>query len=65
MTTKSRTPAAAIDAGMILMRMADQREALEAQIREQVHQVLDLGGSWTTVAVALGTTRQAAWERYR
>ena len=65
MTTKSKTPAPAIDAGMTLMRLADKREALELEIRDQVKHVLELGGSWTTVSVALGTTRQAAWERYR
>jgi hypothetical protein len=65
MTSKSKTPAAAVDAGIILMRLAADRTKLEDQIREQVHQVLDLGGSWTTVSVALGTSRQAAHERYR
>ena len=64
MTTKSTTATAAIDAGIILMRLAGQREQLEQQIREQVHQVLALGGSWTTVSVALGVTRQAAHSRY-
>jgi len=64
MTTKSKTPAAAIDAGIILMRLAADRTKLEDQLHRQVLKVLDLGGSWTTVSVALGTTRQAAWERY-
>jgi hypothetical protein len=27
--------------------------------------VLDAGGSWTTVSVALGVSKQSAWERYR
>jgi len=46
------------------MRLAADRTKLEDQIHRQVLKVLDLGGSWTTVSVALGTTRQAAWERY-
>jgi hypothetical protein len=65
MTTKSTTATAAIDAGIILMRLAGQREALETQIRDQVQRVLELGGSWTTVSVALGVSRQAAHSRYR
>jgi len=46
------------------MRLAGDRTKLEDQIHQQVLTVLDLGGSWTTVSVALGVTRQAAWERY-
>jgi hypothetical protein len=65
MTTKSKTPAAAIDAGMALMRMAERRTEVEQMITDQVHRVLVAGGSWTTISVALGVTRQAAWERYR
>ena len=65
MTTKSSTPPEAIDAGIILMRLASQRAALEDEIHRQVLKVLTLGGSWTTVSVALGVSKQAAWERYR
>jgi len=65
MTSKSTTTTAAINAGINLMRLAGERQELEAQIREQVHYVLELGGSWTTVSVALGVTRQAAHSRYR
>jgi len=46
------------------MRLAADRTRLEDQIHQQVLKVLDLGGSWTTVSVALGTSRQAAHERY-
>jgi hypothetical protein len=65
MTSKSKTPSAAIDAGIILMRLASDRTKLNDQIHRQVLTVLTLGGSWTTVSVALGITRQAAWEHYR
>jgi hypothetical protein len=64
MNTKSKTPAAAIDAGIILMRLAGGRAKLDHKIQRQVLTVIDLGGSWTTVSVALGISRQAAWERY-
>lgn len=64
MTSSSTTPPAAIDAGIVLMRLAGQRAGLEDQVHRQVLKVLDLGGSWTTVSVALGTSRQAAHERY-
>jgi len=47
------------------MRLAGERVALEDQIHRQVLTVLELGGSWTTVSVALGVSRQAAWERYK
>jgi hypothetical protein len=65
MTSKSKTPPAAVDAGIILMRLAADRTRLEDQIHRQVLDVLDLGGSWTTVSVALGVSKQAAWERYK
>ena len=60
MPSASKTPPAAIDAGIVLMRLAGQRTALEDQIHRQVLTVLDLGGSWTgemplTVRVALGS----------
>ena len=64
MTSKSKTPPAAIDAGIVLMRLSGERDKLEDQVHGQVLKVIDLGGSWTTVAAALGTTKQAAWERY-
>jgi len=53
------------DAGNELSRLASERDLLENQIRAQVHNVIRLGGSWTTVSVALGVSKQAAWERYR
>lgn len=61
---KSQTPPAAIDAGIVLMRLAEKRAGLEDEVHRQVLRVLEAGGSWTTVAVALGTSRQAAHERY-
>jgi hypothetical protein len=63
--SKSKTPTPAIDAGIVLMRLSGQREALEQEIRVQVATVLSLGGTWRTIGAALGTTGQAAWERYR
>jgi uncharacterized phage-like protein YoqJ len=65
MTSKSSTPSAAVDAGIVLMRLAGERVKLEDQIHRQVLAVLDAGGSWTTVSVALGVSKQSAWERYR
>lgn len=64
MTTRSRTPEAAIDAGIVLMRLAAERADLDQQIREQVRRVREAGGSWTTVGVALGISKQAAQQRY-
>jgi hypothetical protein len=65
MTSKSKTPPAAIDAGIVLMRLSAERTKLDDQIHGQVLKVLKLGGSWTTVSAALGVSKQAAWERYK
>ncbi len=62
--TTTKIPAAAIDAGIVLMRLSGDRDALDQQIRTQVATVRALGGSWTTVGVALGVTRSAAQQRY-
>ena len=64
MASKSTTPAPAVDAGIILMRLSGERDALEHRIRNQVKTVITLGGSWRTVGAALGVSGQAAWERY-
>lgn len=68
----TKTPPAAINAGIVLMRLSgkrdaldNKRDALEDQIHRQVLEVLKLGGTWTTVSAALGVSRQAAHERYR
>ncbi len=64
MSTRSKTPPAAIDAGFALMRMVEARDTLDREIAEQVTKVRELGGSWTTVAVSLNVSRQAAQQRY-
>ncbi len=64
MSTRSTTPPAALDAGFVLMRLVAARTALDAEIAEQVAQVRALGGSWTTVAIALDVSKQAAQQRY-
>lgn len=61
---RTKTPDAAIEAGWVLMRLAAEREDVEARIVEQIRAVLAAGGSWTTVGVALGVTKQAAQQRY-
>jgi hypothetical protein len=38
--------------------------ALDKLLREQVHQARAAGCSWTEVGDALGTSKQAAWERF-
>lgn len=65
MATKSKTPTEAVDAGIILMRLSGEREAIELKIQRQVLTVLALGGTWRTIGAALGVSPQAAWERYR
>lgn len=61
---KQTTPDRAITAGFALMRLVDRRVKLDQAITEQVALVLAEGGSWTTVGVALGVSRQAAQQRY-
>jgi hypothetical protein len=38
--------------------------ALDKLLRDQVHQARAAGCSWTEVGDALGTSKQAAWERF-
>lgn len=63
--TNSRTPQSAIAAGIVLMRLDDERAQAEHRVTEQVAEVLRLGGSWATVGAALGLSRQGAQQRYR
>ena len=44
---------------------ADQRANLEVKIRLSVARCINAGASWSQVALMLGTSTQAAWERYR
>jgi hypothetical protein len=62
--TSTKTPSAAVEAGIVLMRLDQARRDAEAAVAAQVAEVRRLGGSWTTVGVALGVTRQAAQQRY-
>jgi uncharacterized NAD(P)/FAD-binding protein YdhS len=38
--------------------------ALDKVLRDQVRKARDTGCSWTEVGDALGTSKQAAWERF-
>jgi uncharacterized NAD(P)/FAD-binding protein YdhS len=38
--------------------------ALDKVLRDQVRRARDAGCSWTEVGDALGTSKQAAWERF-
>jgi len=40
------------------------QRALEKMLREQVRAARQTGRSWSEVGDALGTTKQAAWERF-
>ncbi len=53
-----------ITAAFKLGHLVEQRSTLDAQITAGVRQVLALGGTWTTVGIALGVTRQAAQQQY-
>ena len=56
---------AAIKSLTIIGRLSDQeRELLEAK-RYHVECARQQGASWRMIGVALGTSTQAAWEKYR
>jgi len=48
-----------------LTRMPVLREALNRWEASLARDALAAGASWTTIGQALGTSRQAAWERLR
>ena len=48
-----------------LARMAALRDALNRWEASLARDALADGASWTTIGEALGTSRQAAWERLR
>ncbi|HET9731893.1 MAG TPA: hypothetical protein VFP54_04380 [Acidimicrobiales bacterium] len=39
-------------------------KAIDKLVREQVGRARNAGCSWSDIGEALGTTKQAAWERY-
>lgn len=39
-------------------------KAVDKVLREQVRRARDAGCSWSEIGQALGTTKQAAWERF-
>lgn len=53
-----------VAASVKLSRFARERESLEHAIWEAVEELREAGGSWVAVGSALGTSGQAAWERY-
>lgn len=58
------TSPAALDAGLDLGRMVEQRSALEEQIASQVARCRDLDLSWGHIGIMLGVSAQAAQQRY-
>jgi hypothetical protein len=53
------------DALTALSGMAELRDALGSWEAALARSALASGASWTTIGQALGTSRQAAWERLR
>lgn len=47
-----------------LRQARDVERALDKVLRDQVRRARDAGCSWADVGDALGTTKQAAWERF-
>ena len=59
------TVTAADDSLTAITGMAELREALIRWEASLARDALANGASWTTIGQALGTSRQAAWERLR
>jgi hypothetical protein len=53
-----------IDASIQLGKLADMRAQLERDIGEHVAEWRRTGATWSMIGIAVGTTTQAAWERY-
>jgi hypothetical protein len=49
---------------MALRRAAYRRSLVERDILESVRRARDAGASWTTIGAELGTTGEAARQRY-
>ena len=51
-----------------LDRLAENSEIIreaEAEIESYVMNARSLGASWADIAISLGVSKQAAWERYK
>lgn len=57
-------PAEAIDELRAVAEAADAVTSSEAQLREAVGRARARGHSWNRIAIALGTSRQAARQRF-
>lgn len=57
--------AAAIPALTRLGALSDKRDAIDDAMFEEVGYARSMGASWRMIGVAVGTSTQAAWERYR
>lgn len=57
--------AAAIPALTRLGALSDKRDAIDDAMFVEVGYARSMGASWRMIGVAVGTSTQAAWERYR
>lgn len=48
-----------------LRELLSMREALDSAITDAVRGQRSIGRSWASIAEATGTTRQAAWEKWK
>lgn len=62
---ESGPTSAAIRSLTFIGRLQDQVRDIELALVEHVKCAREQGASWRMIGVALGTSTQAAWERYR
>lgn len=62
--THSELPPESVAALSSLGRLTYAREEIENTMEEEVENAREHGASWRMIGVALGTSGQAAWQRY-
>lgn len=63
--TMTRYTQEIVDLLQKLATCAEERKAIEVEIRRLAHAVIKEGGTWGQVGTGLGCAGQSAWERYR
>lgn len=63
-TQRVATSPAALEAGLRLGRLTKDEADIREAIRDAVAQCRELGLPWSQIGIMLGTSAQAAWERY-
>lgn len=63
-TQRAASSPAALEAGLRLGRLTKDEADIREAITEAVAECRTLGLSWAQIGLMLGTSREAAWQRY-